>query len=66
MVFLGKNFRGLDDQNQPAILRDLDEVFPSLWVEWQFSSIRWLLLQIPSKPLQHFLKAGPQFYTVIT
>lgn len=45
-------------------MRDLDDVFPSLWVEWQFAAIRPLLLAIPYKPLNHFLLAGPQFYKV--
>jgi hypothetical protein len=63
-VFLGKSFGGLDDEQPPRIMHDLDDVFPSLWVEWQFSSIRWLLLLIPHQSLREFLTAGPRFYQV--
>ncbi len=63
-MFLGKSFGGLEEEKAPRILHELDEVFPSLWVEWQFSTIRPLLLAIPSKQLKRFLKIGPQFYDV--
>ncbi|EHK21860.1 uncharacterized protein TRIVIDRAFT_151636, partial [Trichoderma virens Gv29-8] len=38
-VFLGQSFGGLDKEAPPEILYDLDEVFPSLLVEWQFAAI---------------------------
>ncbi|KAL6699311.1 cytochrome P450 [Trichoderma pleuroticola] len=64
-VFFGQSFGGLDNEAPPEILYDLDEVFPSLLIEWQFSAIRPLLLAIPHKPMQHFLRIASEFYDVI-
>ncbi|KAK0761707.1 hypothetical protein N5P37_005689 [Trichoderma harzianum] len=56
------SFGGLDNEAPPKILYDLDEVFPSLLIEWQFAAIRSLLLAIPHKPMQHFLRIASEFY----
>ncbi|KAJ2981767.1 hypothetical protein NQ176_g1826 [Zarea fungicola] len=61
-VFLGKSFDGLSTGKAPRILHELDDVFPSLWAEWQFSTIRPFLLMLPIKSLTEFLKIGPAFY----
>ncbi|PKK42155.1 hypothetical protein CI102_12562 [Trichoderma harzianum] len=61
-VFFGQSFGGLDNEAPPKILYDLDEVFPSLLIEWQFAAIRSLLLAIPHKPMQHFLRIASEFY----
>lgn len=63
-VFFGQSFGGLDNEAPPKILYDLDEVFPSLLIEWQFAAIRPLLLAIPHKPMQHFLRIASEFYDV--
>lgn len=63
-VFLGKSFDGLKTGRAPRILHELDDVFPSLWAEWQFSTIRPLLILLPIQSLTRFLNAGPEFYEV--
>lgn len=63
-VFFGQSFGGLINETPPKILYDLDEVFPSLLIEWQFAAIRPLLLAIPHKPMQHFLRIASEFYDV--
>ncbi|KKP07882.1 cytochrome P450 [Trichoderma harzianum] len=61
-VFFGQSFGGLHNEAPPKILYDLDEVFPSLLIEWQFAAIRPLLLAIPHKPMQQFLRIASEFY----
>ncbi|KAK5989556.1 Cytochrome P450 monooxygenase nodW [Cladobotryum mycophilum] len=61
-VFLGQSFGGLDKEEAPRILHDLDDVFPSLWVQWQFSPIHRLLRAIPYQPLNRFLNIASDFY----
>lgn len=45
-------------------MRDIDVVFPSYWVEYQFPTLQKLLLYVPYRPLQKFLAAGDNFYKV--
>jgi hypothetical protein len=61
---LGKSFGGLDHEAPPAIMQDLDEVFPTYWMEWQFPLLYWLVSCIPHKRLHHFITTGHRFYEV--
>ena len=63
-MFLGTNFGGLDNQKPPEVLEDLDNVFPTYFVEWQFPWLFRLLCLVPHKSLHHFITTGHRFYRV--
>jgi hypothetical protein len=63
-IFLGKSFGGLDNEQPPDILEDLDHVFPTYWIEWQFPMLFRLLRMVPHKGLHNFITTGHRFYRV--
>ncbi|OAL22960.1 hypothetical protein AYO22_06868 [Fonsecaea multimorphosa] len=61
-MFLGTNFGGLDNKRPPEILEDLDNVFPTYWIEWQFPWLFHILCMVPYRPLHQFITTGGRFY----
>ncbi|OAP59665.1 hypothetical protein AYL99_06963 [Fonsecaea erecta] len=61
-MFLGTNFGGLDNKRPPEILEDLDNVFPTYWIEWQFPWLFRVLCMVPHRSLHQFITTGHRFY----
>lgn len=47
-------------------MKDLDEVFPAYWIEYQFPLLFKVFCLVPHQGLRHFLTAGHRFYKVIS
>ncbi|EON67623.1 hypothetical protein W97_06766 [Coniosporium apollinis CBS 100218] len=60
--FLGKPFGGLDCDEAPSYVADLDSAFIVWDLQGRFPILTWLLRQSPSKKLQHFFTADDRIY----
>lgn len=63
--FAGKSFGGLETEQTPPLLHDIDAVFPGLWVWWMFPILSKVLLYLPFRPVQEFLTAPERFKKVL-
>lgn len=63
-MFLGTNFGGLDNEKPPEVLEELDNVFPTYYLEWQFPWLFRLLCLVPHKSLHQYITTGHRFYKV--
>lgn len=62
--FAAENFGGLEREEPPEILHEIDAVFPALFVHWMFPVTSKLLQYSPVKSVRDFIKAAHKFRKV--
>ena len=63
-LFLGSSFGGLDSEEAPQFLKDIEQHFLLSGIEWNFPLIYALLAIMPFQPLRWFLGARPRISQV--
>lgn len=61
---MGDSFSGLETEKTPALLEEIDSVFPTLWFWYMLPGLCKVLGNLPFSVVQNFLKAASEFRRV--
>lgn len=64
--FAAEDFGGLDREEPPEVLHEIDAVFPTLFVRWMFPITSAILQNSPFKAARDFINAAHTFRKVCT